>query len=233
MQGCRVRFVAPGKVEVQPFEVPVPAAGEVLVQTLYTTISPGTERAHFLAEENTVTRDIGFPFQPGYSNVGRVAAVGAGIGGLKVGQLVASSIPHVSHAILSGVTGEGEGPIVGRYVSDLPPQKSFAGSPMVWPLAADLSVELQKSCSSYCFSRVGLHGVREARIELGEAVLILGLGPIGLHAAQHARLSGGFPVLAIDPSAPRRALAEKLGVDGTYAHAKEFLDRGQIGRAHV
>ena len=27
MQGRRVRFVAPGKVEVQPFEVPVPAAG--------------------------------------------------------------------------------------------------------------------------------------------------------------------------------------------------------------
>ena len=222
MQGRRVRFVAPGKVEVQSFEVPPPGAGEALVQTLYTTISPGTERAHLMAEENTVTRDIGYPFQPGYSSVGRVLSVGAGVEALRAGQLVASSIPHVSHAILAGLEGKGEPPVVGRWVSDLPPQKSFGGSPMVWPLPPELSVDLQKSCSSYCFSRVGLHGVREARIELGETVLILGLGPIGLHAAQHARLSGGFPVLAIDPSPSRRKLAEKLGVDATYANADVF-----------
>jgi L-iditol 2-dehydrogenase len=222
MKGRRIRFVAPGEVAVQPFEVPKPGPGEVLTQTLYTTISPGTERAHLMAEENTVTRDIGYPFQPGYSNIGKVIEVGQGVKCLKPGQLVASSIPHVSHAILSGATGDAVPPIRARYVLDLPPEKSFAGSPLVWPLPEGLSVDLQKSCSSYCVSRVGLHGVREARIELGQTVLILGLGPIGLHAAQHARLSGGFPVVAIDPSPARRALAEKVGVDVTYADGAAF-----------
>lgn len=221
MQGRRVRFTGAGKVEVQAFEVPRPARGDVLVQTLYTTISPGTERAHLMAEENTVTRDLGFPFQPGYSNVGRVLEVGADVRRLAAGQLVASSIPHVSHALLA-MEGSPGGPLRGRYQSDLPPEKSFAGSPLVWPLPPELSPDLQKSCSSYCFSRVGLHGVREARVELGETVLILGLGPIGLHASQHARLCGGFPVVAIDPSAARRKLAEKVGVDATYADAASF-----------
>jgi threonine dehydrogenase-like Zn-dependent dehydrogenase len=211
---------------VESFEVDQPARNEVLIETLYTTISPGTERAHLLAEENTVTRDIGFPFQPGYSNVGRVLQTGADVRQLRPGQLVASSIPHVSHALLT-VLGENEGgPVRARWKSDLPPEKSFGGSPAIWPLPEGLETDLQKGCSSYCFSRVGLHGVREARIELGEAVLILGLGPIGLHAAQHARLSGGLPVLAIDPSPARRKLAEKVGIDGTYADAATFVKSG-------
>ncbi len=227
MKGRRIRFAAPGKVAVESFEVEKPARDEILVETLYTTISPGTERAHLMAEENTVTRSLGFPFQPGYSNVGRVLEVGAGVKGIAPGQLIASSVPHLSHALLKlfpGVTGL---PARTTIKLDLPPEKSFAENPLVWPLPADLETRLQKACSSYCFSRVGLHGVREARIELGEAVLVLGLGPIGLHAAQYARLSGGFPVIGIDPSAARRKVAAEVGIDATYADAAAFSAAAQ------
>jgi threonine dehydrogenase-like Zn-dependent dehydrogenase len=222
MEGKRVRFTAPGIVSVEAFEVGKPAADEVLIETLYTTISPGTERSHLLAEENTVTRSRGFPFQPGYSNVGRVLETGSAVTNLRPGQLVASSLPHVSHAVLTPVTGPDVAGGKSRYKSDLPPEASFAASPMLWPLPADLDERRLKACSTYCFSRVGLHGVRKARIELGEAVLVLGLGPIGLHTAQYARLAGGLPVLGLDPSPARRRFAADLGLDGVYAHASEL-----------
>ena len=43
---------------------------------------------------------------------------------------------------------------------------------------------------------IALQGIRKARIELGEATLILGQGLIGLLAMQLAKLSGALPVIA-------------------------------------
>src|SRR6185312_6254902 len=70
-------FTARGKVSLEPVTVGEPDENQLLVETLYTAISPGTERAFLLAEPNTITQRKGFPFPPGYSNVGRVLAVGS------------------------------------------------------------------------------------------------------------------------------------------------------------
>jgi L-iditol 2-dehydrogenase len=223
MRGRRIRFTGKGQVSVESFEVDSPAPDEVLIETLYTTISPGTERAHLLAEVNTAPHDRGFPFQPGYSNVGRIVSVGERVSHFKPGDIVASAVPHMSHGVLPVDSPRGS---IRRPRFDLPPEASFFGSADIWTLDPALPPQRLKECSTYCFSRVALHGVRKARIELGEAVLVLGLGPIGLMACQYARLCGGFPVLAIDPSPSRRKVAQQLGVDGLYADAAEF------GRGH-
>jgi L-iditol 2-dehydrogenase len=223
MRARRIRFTGKGQVAVEPFEVGRPADDEVLIETLFTAISPGTERSHLLAEENTATRTRGYPFQPGYSNVGRILEAGKAVKHFKPGQIVASAIPHISHGIVPADTEHGS---LRRPKSDLPPEASFFGSSDLWPLDPDLTRDKLKECATYCFSRVSLHGVRKAQVELGEAVAVLGLGPIGLMACQYARLSGGFPVLAVDPSPARRKLAEKVGVDGIYASAVD------LGRAH-
>ena len=222
MQARRVRFTGPGKVDFETFEVETPLENEVLIETHYTCISPGTERSHYLAEENTVTRDKPGPFYPGYSNIGRVAQVGPGVDNLRVGQLVATALPHLSHALFPAKPGGAQR----KLASAVPPGASFSPSKAIFPLADGLDAQLLKECSTYCFSRVALHGVRRARIELGEAVLILGLGPIGLQCVQYARMNGGHPVVAIDPTAARRKVAQAIGADHAFANAAEFEKAG-------
>jgi len=60
---------------------------------------------------------------------------------------------------------------------------------------------------------VALHGLRRARLLRGEAVTVLGGGPIGLATTAWARALNAGPVLVSDPVARRRDLATKLGAD--------------------
>ena len=201
----RVVFTAPGQVALEPFEPGEPDEGQILIETLYSAISPGTERAHLLAEPNTVTRERGFPFRPGYSNVGRIVRVGAAVKNFHVRQLVATVQPHQSHILLPATRGP-ELPAE-KYRSQLgsaySPDAGISSHHLIWPLEGEIDAATLKACATFNYAKVGLAGARSARIELGEAVLIIGLGPIGLYAAQYARLMGGFPVLGLDPSFPQ------------------------------
>ena len=64
MHGQRVVVSAAGQVELEQFEPPEPANGQVLLRALTTLISPGTERAFFLNLDNT---NPSYPLYPGYS----------------------------------------------------------------------------------------------------------------------------------------------------------------------
>ncbi len=220
----RVVFTGPGDVALESFEIEKPAADEVLIESLYTVISPGTERAALLAEPNTVTRSRGFPLHPGYSNVGKIVEVGAEVDAFRPGQLVATMLRHAGHGLLPATTGPGLPPDKYRDLARTSYAPNAPASPLhlIWPLADSLDRRGQKASATFSISKVGLGGVRAARVELGESVLIMGLGPIGLSAAQHARLTGGFPVLGLDPSPMRRKLAEDFGLDGVYADASEL-----------
>jgi putative phosphonate catabolism associated alcohol dehydrogenase len=52
-----------------------------------------------------------------------------------------------------------------------------------------------------------------ARIEIGDAVIVVGLGLLGLYAAAIAKARGASHVVGVDPVPARRALAERFGVD--------------------
>ena len=60
---------------------------------------------------------------------------------------------------------------------------------------------------------VGLHAVREARLQPGERVLVIGAGPIGLMTLLWLKRSGVGHVTVTEFTAPRRALAARLGAD--------------------
>ena len=67
---------------------------------------------------------------------------------------------------------------------------------------------------------VPVRGLRRAPDPPGGRVLVLGLGPVGL-AHVLVRSFTGCEVLAVEPSAPRRALAESLGAAATFAPEEE------------
>lgn len=224
MQARRVVFTGRGIVSIEAFEIGKPDTDQILVETLYTAISPGTERAFLLAEPNTITANRGFPFQPGYSNIGKVAAIGADVKNFRVGQLVATIQAHVSHALLPAANGPGYPPEKYRaqFRSPIAPNAPFAPLHYVWPLSDGLDERRAKASAAFNLVSVGLTGARYGRIDMGESVLVIGLGPVGLFAALGAKMSGGFPVLGLDPTASRRKLAQEMGLDAVYASPAEL-----------
>jgi threonine dehydrogenase-like Zn-dependent dehydrogenase len=60
---------------------------------------------------------------------------------------------------------------------------------------------------------VGLHAVREARMQPGERALVIGAGPIGLMTVLWLKQHGVEQVTVSEYAAPRRALAAQVGAD--------------------
>jgi threonine dehydrogenase-like Zn-dependent dehydrogenase len=60
---------------------------------------------------------------------------------------------------------------------------------------------------------VGVHAVAKSRIAVGDAALVLGLGPVGLACVAELRMKGIGPIVAADFSPKRRQLAVDLGAD--------------------
>lgn len=62
---------------------------------------------------------------------------------------------------------------------------------------------------------------RNARLTIGESLVVIGCGGIGLPVIQAAVLAGGYPIVAVDISSPKLDLARRLGathVVDTRAH---------------
>ena len=59
------------------------------------------------------------------------------------------------------------------------------------------------------------NGVRRAQLELGDVVVVIGLGLLGQLAVQYARLSGTREVIAIDTAPMRLQMAATLGATHT------------------
>ena len=92
VRGMRLEFPRPGACELKSFEEASASGGEVLIESLFTAISPGTERAIYLKLENV---NEPYPHAPGYSQVGRVLRAGYGAS-VQEGQIVSSRGSHGS-----------------------------------------------------------------------------------------------------------------------------------------
>lgn len=102
-------FVGPGQVAIREEPLPEPGPGQVLVQTLVSAISPGTE---LLVYNNLFPSDIPidasipslagtfrYPLKYGYAAVGRVVDTGPAVSPEWQGRLVFAFHPHESHFV--------------------------------------------------------------------------------------------------------------------------------------
>jgi len=196
MIGRYIIFEAVGKAVVQEYEVPTPQGHEVLLESDYSLVSAGTERANLVRLPNTGTWECGFPFYPGYSAAGRVLAVGPDVKNFQVGDR--AIIPwggHRSHTI-----------------------KLDSQAMKIEDDSIDLFDAAMAHVASFAFL-----GVRKLKLELGEAAVIVGQGLLGAFAVQIANLSGAFPVLALDFDPVRRKLALQLGAAAAFSPDDEHL----------
>ena len=107
MQRRALHFTGPRQVAWRRETIAAPAFGQVLVQTVISAISPGTEiliyRGHApqdLARDDTIAAlagDFSFPLKYGYAVVGKVVSLGPGVDPDWQGRLVFAFHPHESH----------------------------------------------------------------------------------------------------------------------------------------
>jgi 2-desacetyl-2-hydroxyethyl bacteriochlorophyllide A dehydrogenase len=100
-------FTGPRQVAVHREALAAPAFGQVLVQTIISAISPGTEVLIYrgqaprdLAQDEIIAAlagDFSFPLKYGYALVGQVVALGPGVSPEWEGRLVFAFHPHESH----------------------------------------------------------------------------------------------------------------------------------------
>src|SRR3954447_15803143 len=230
MKQVVLRGSAPTVAEVP---APSPTPGCVLVANAASLISSGTERAavsnsggrgslpmrairnpdlvvatlKFAREHgvrdtvDTVRNAVSDDSVLGYSSAGVVLHTG-GIADFRVGQRVAcAGAGRANHAEVVSVPGN----LVARVPDDV-------------------------SLRDAAFTTIGaiaMQGVRRAEAQLGERVVVVGLGLIGLITVQLLR-AAGVRVLGIEPSDKRRALAESFGAEdvlapeGATARVKEW-----------
>jgi 2-desacetyl-2-hydroxyethyl bacteriochlorophyllide A dehydrogenase len=109
MNRLALYFDGPKLVSVREEPVPALASGQVLVQTILSAISAGTELMIYRGEAPTsepadeaiaaLSGTLGFPLKYGYSAVGRVIATGADVDPSWDGKLIFAFNPHESHFV--------------------------------------------------------------------------------------------------------------------------------------
>ena len=85
----QVVFTAPRQVVIEERELNYPGAGQVLVKSLFTLVSTGTELTALTGDfppGSAWARYVSYPFSPGYDNVGEVVALGQRRGRIRDGR---------------------------------------------------------------------------------------------------------------------------------------------------
>lgn len=180
---------APGKGEIRASTLAEPAPGEVLVRTLFTAISRGTEALVFSGRVPPSEHErMRAPFQEGafpapvkygYQNVGVVVRGDAALEGVTVFSL----FPHQTW-----FTAPSDA--VHRVPPDVPPGRAV--------LAANMET--------------AINGVWDAEIRAGDRVVVMGAGTVGCAAAWLAGRIPGCEVQLVDTNPDRASTARALGV---------------------
>jgi 2-desacetyl-2-hydroxyethyl bacteriochlorophyllide A dehydrogenase len=179
---------------------------DVRVRTLLSGVSHGTElnlyRGSSAFADRVFDRELrafvrpdppqpAYPVPLGYELVGRVEEVGADVRELEPGAVVHAGAPHGEQAVVD-LDAQAPYPLVAL--------SERGEDPPPWALFTSLGA-------------VALVAAHDARLKIGDHVVIVGLGAIGLLLVQLARLAGAGRVTALDFVESRRALALELGAD--------------------
>ena len=210
-----------GAVELRDVAAPALRDGGILVRTVVSVISSGTEgmkvreaRMSLLEKararpdqvlkvlETAQQQGLRAAYQKamnkldsltplGYSLSGVVVSVGAGAEEFHVGQRVACAG--------AGFANHAEFNFIPKNLAvPAPPAVGF------------------ETAAFATLGAIALHGLRQGDLRLGETACVVGLGLVGQLLTQLLRASG-VAVIGIDPSPERRALAERCGARATAA----------------
>lgn len=201
MKSRTLYFIAPKKIEIRESELPAIKGDEVMVETICSAISAGTEmlvyRGQFpnIADANdSFSSDLKYPLAYGYACVVRIMETGAQVDKKLQGKLAFAFHPHSSCFII--------------------------------PLSSLFFLPDSLSPEAACFlpnMETAVNLIQDGAPILGEKILVLGQGAIGLLTSALLR---EFPLASLwtsDCYSLRRGASSALGVTGALdPNAKDF-----------
>ncbi len=183
-----VLFAAPRRIEVAHDDIPSPREGEVLVRTLVSGISAGTELHVYrgdipegvLLDESlsSLQEPFRYPATYGYASVGEV---------VDDGRRVFAFQPHVSHYV--------------------------AREDELYELPEDLSSE---AAALWASVETAVNLVLDARPLVGERVLVVGQGVVGLATTSILSRFPLGELWTVEPIESRRAASERCGAGRSF-----------------
>jgi len=187
-----VYFTQPGAVEIREEALPPPAPGEVLVKTILSAVSSGTELLvyHHQIPQNlpldstiaALSGNFDYPVKYGYSTVGRVIELGQGVDRSWQDKLVFAFHPHESHFI--------------------------AAPEELLPLPKDVAPEDAVFLANM---ETAVNFLMDGQPIIGEQVVVFGQGIVGLLTTA---LLAQFPLaklITVDKYPLRRRVAQEIG----------------------
>jgi len=224
----------PRDLRIQEQEPPSPGPGEVLLGVQAGGIC-GSD-LHYFHDGGFGTVRIREPMILGHEVAARVSALGEGVEGLAVGDLVAVNP--------SQPCGHCEYCQRAQYNHCL--EMRFYGSAMRFPHIQGAFRQALVARAEQCFRlpgdtspeyaacaeplSVALHGVRRAGPLIGGRVLVTGCGPIGALVAAAAKLHGALEVVVTDVVDEPLARVLKVGADRTINVASDAASLQAYGR---
>jgi 2-desacetyl-2-hydroxyethyl bacteriochlorophyllide A dehydrogenase len=221
MQAQALICTAQQQFSLETFDVPALSATQILVRTLYSGVSVGTEFAVIRGK-----LDWGpFPVCTGYQAVGVVEQVGVEVTRFQVGDRV-----YYRRNYMPMVLGQEKiNTCAGTHSS-------------VAVIDQNAEVELlpagvdEATGSMFVMPSVGYNAVNMAGVQMGDVVAVHGVGLIGLGALVAARLRGAITI-AIDLDERRLALAGEMGaaylINGKQEDVKTRVEAIKPGGADV
>lgn len=199
MNSRQLYFVKPFQVEIRDQQLPPLPPDQVLVKSLYSGISAGTEMLVYrgqLPDDMALDESLAafesqktnYPLQYGYACVGRIEQVGKNIDVACIGKTVFSFLPHGSHHICT--------------------------MDSVIPLPEDIN---PKEAVFLANMETAVNLVQDGNPGLGERALVLGQGIVGLLVSgvlSEFPLASLYSVESLDS---RRTLSSRAGVHETFS----------------
>jgi threonine dehydrogenase-like Zn-dependent dehydrogenase len=207
MMNPTVVFPQPGEVVLENRAIPEPTPGHVRIRTRLSLISTGTELTMFRGQFDADSGWARYPYPctPGYDNVGDIDAVGEGVDPSLIGQRVAS---YGNHALYNVMPVNSVRPIPSQVRDD--------------------------EAVFFTIAEIVMNGLRRARLQWGESVVVFGLGLLGQFATRLCLLAGARPVIGIDVSDARLAMLPQhpamLGVHAQREDVLAVIERVTRGR---
>jgi 2-desacetyl-2-hydroxyethyl bacteriochlorophyllide A dehydrogenase len=196
-------FTKPCAVEIRQQPLRVLKPDEVLVRTLYSAISAGTEMLVYQGQVpsgmlldagiDTLKLEQSFPLQYGYAAVGQIEQSGTQVDSSWIGKRVFAFQPHASHFICT-------------------PTQLIVIPDQIDPLSAVFLANTETAVTL----------VLDGHPRLGEKVVVLGQGIVGLLVAA---VLAQFPLeqlSVVDKISERRASARTLGANIAYNPESEI-----------
>ncbi|MDY6844853.1 MAG: zinc-binding alcohol dehydrogenase [Thermodesulfobacteriota bacterium] len=197
-------FDGPKRVAFKTRSVLPPQDKEVVIETLYSGISHGTEMLVYRGQVPqglkldlsipTMEGSFSFPIKYGYSNVGRVVKTGKGVETLLVDDLVFVHAPHETIYVIPEDSAvkldHGIAPELGIFIANL---------------------------------NTALNCILDSEFRFGENVIIFGQGVIGLLLTQLFKRAGASCIFTIDTIAKKRALSLQVGADISFDPEKDDI----------